>query len=237
MSKRLFVMLKNTFIFQDILSWLKAHIPPALEHNWGKYDAIKKAFYLTALERLDGDYLEFGIFTGSSFVCAIRSHRQMRGVGDVKTRFFGFDSFAGFGEVKKEDRHPFYLDDTFAINERKVIRFIMRRAKKEHVRIIKGYFEKTLQGRSCGGIGVKRIRILFIDCDMKRPAELALEFSRPGIQAGTIIILDDFYSYRGDSTKGVAGAFYGFLRKDRRIKVRELYDYGIVGKAFIVEKA
>ena len=49
-----------------------------VEHNLGKYHALKKAFYLTALENLHEDYLEFGVFTGGSFVFATKAHRTTR---------------------------------------------------------------------------------------------------------------------------------------------------------------
>jgi hypothetical protein len=29
----------------------------------------------------------------------------MKSVADVKTRFVGYDSFAGFGKIEKEDKH------------------------------------------------------------------------------------------------------------------------------------
>ena len=84
---------KSIFVIQDVLSWAITKIPFVLEHNISKYFAIKKAFYLTALENLQGDYYEFGVFTGSSFVCAMRSHNNLSYLGKIETSFFGFDSF------------------------------------------------------------------------------------------------------------------------------------------------
>lgn len=236
MKQGLFRILKSVFVFQDIISWVKTKTPPALEHNLGKYDAIKKAFYLTALEQLDGDYLEFGVFTGSSFICAIRSHRQMHGFGKCQTSFYGFDSFQGFGKHAKEDQHPFYLDSIFTINESKVRRWIHKKAKSDPYKIVKGYFDDTLKGKSCADLGIKKIRVMFIDCDMKQPSRLALEYARDGLQEGSIIIMDDFFSYRGSREKGVVGAFSSFLKANPHIHVRDLLTYGSVGKAYIVDK-
>jgi O-methyltransferase len=111
--------------FQNFVASLYSRVPAMVEHNLGKYLALKKALYLTSLERLEGDYLEFGVFTGSSFVFTIKSNRQMRAISDTKTRFFGFDSFSGFGTVSATDQHPFYQDNTFSVDAQKVISIIL----------------------------------------------------------------------------------------------------------------
>ena len=203
MSNALFSFLKSVFIFQDAISWIKAKIPIVLEHNLAKYAIIKKAFYLTAMDDLEGDYLEFGIFTGSSFVTAIRSYKQVKKwYGGKKARFFGYDSFTGFGKVEENDQHPFYIDSIFSVNEKKVRRYIQKKAGKIPYTLIKGYFEETLKGKSCKAHDIKKVRVAFIDCDMKAPAALALDYIREGLQEGSILILDDFFSYKGSKEKG-----------------------------------
>ncbi len=238
MSKKLFDILKSTFVFQDFLSWMKTSIPMVLEHNLGKYDALKKAFYLTALENLEGDYLEFGIFTGSSFVCAMRAHRKLKDLAKIRTKFYGFDSFQGFGEISEEDKHWFYLNDTFTINKRKVLRFIEKKSRslKINYNISEGFFEDTIKNKSCHDFGISKIRIGFIDCDLKQPAKLALDFMKTGMQEGMILLMDDFFSFKGSSEKGVAGAFYEFCRHNKHIHFMKLFDYGCLGSVFVVER-
>jgi O-methyltransferase len=232
----LFYLLKSTFIFQDILSYIKTLIPPILDHNLSKYDALKKAFYLTGLEKLDGDYSEFGVFTGSAFVCAMRCHRRLKSLGPVSTDFYGFDSFSGFGDIEKDDQHDFYTNETFSINKDKVLRFIKKRSKGLHYKIVEGYFEKTLFERTCLDDGIKKSRIVFIDCDLKRPTQLALDYMLPSFQEGMVLILDDFFSYKGSETKGVTGALNSFQERNPHIHLRQLFDYGMGGRAYIVSK-
>ena len=147
---------KKFFIFQDFFSWLVSKLPVALEHNLAKYSAIKKAFYLTGIENLQGDYYEFGVFTGSSFVSAIRSHKKTRFLGDIETDFFGFDSFKGFGDFSKGDVHSFYMNDTFTTDENKVRSFIKKRSKGVRFKIISGFFEDTLRNRTCAELSKKK---------------------------------------------------------------------------------
>src|SRR5690606_38628265 len=130
----------------------------------------------TALENLNGDYLEFGVFTGSSFVFSARIHKKLAYLGKVKTKFFGFDSFSGFGDVKEHDRHPFYIDSIFTLNARRVIGNIKRKTKGLQTEIVQGLFSDTLKDKKAIDLGIEKIRILFIDCDLKEPAAQALAF-------------------------------------------------------------
>src|SRR5689334_701032 len=135
---------KRSFFLQDLASTYLTSIPPFVDHNWQKFRAIKSAFYLTAIDHIPGDYLEFGVFTGSSFVMAMKSYRQMRSISPEPARFFGFDSFEGFGDVPKEDKHPFYTNLVFKSDADIARRNIKRRAKGLPFEICEGYFEKVL---------------------------------------------------------------------------------------------
>ena len=52
-----------------------------------------------------------------------------------------------------------------------------------------------------------------IDCDLKESTKLALEFIKPAIQEGTIILFDDFVFFKGNENKGEYGAFSDFKKK------------------------
>ena len=225
---------KNNLFFQNLVAAIYSRVPAMVEHNLGKYLALKKALYLTALERLEGDYLEFGVFTGSSLVFTVKANRQLRRISEAKTRFFGFDSFSGFGEVSATDQHPFYQDDTFSVDAPKVINNIKRQTKGSEVVIVPGFFEESLTKKSAHDYGITLARVLFIDCDLFGPALVALEFVRPILQKGTVLLMDDYYSYRGDPKLGVQGAFAEFCRRHPEYVWRRIYDYGFGGVALIL---
>jgi O-methyltransferase len=226
--------IKKYPFFQNFVAALYSRVPAMVEHNLGKYLALKKALYLTALERLEGDYLEFGVFTGSSFVFTVKANRQMRAILDAKTRFFGFDSFSGFGAVSSTDQHPFYQDNTFSVDAQKVIQNIKRQTKGDEVTIVPGFFEETLTRKNARDYGITRARVVFIDCDLFDPALLALEFVHPVLQKGTVLVMDDFYSYRGDPKLGVQGAFAEFCRRHPGYVWRRVCDYGFGGTVMIL---
>ncbi len=230
-------LLTKSVLPQNIASWVYSRYPQSVQHNLQKYQALSKAFYMTAAEGLNGDYLEFGVFTGSSFVLSTRVHRQLKALGEVKTKFYGFDSFSGFGNISEDDKHQVYSDDIFKLNKKhveKIKRNIIKKSKNCKVEIIEGFFEETVAGKSPTDYSIEKARIVFIDCDLKDPAKHVFEFITPILQKGMILIMDDFFSYKGDKRLGISGAFHDFCDKNRKLEFRRLFDFGLGGVAFIL---
>ena len=102
-----FGFLSKLNFLQDIASGIISGINPAIIHNIEKYYALKKVHYLSAVEDIEGDYIEFGVYTGSSFCHSIRCVNKLGKLQpSIKsTRFFGFDSFEGFGDLPEDDIH------------------------------------------------------------------------------------------------------------------------------------
>lgn len=223
-------------IFQVIASKIISGINPAVTHNIEKYKAIKKTVYLNSLEQNEGDYLEFGVYKGSSMSHAIRCFKKTQHLNpnQAKTRFFGFDSFNGFGKLDDSDQHPFYVDQNFKTEYINV----KNRIKKAignwgaGFQLIKGFFDQTLVNSN---YDIKKIRIAFIDSDTYGSSKLAFKFIQDKISPGTHIILDDFYSYNGDPTKGVAGAFYKFIDQNN-LKFRKIFNYGMGGVVIVINQ-
>ena len=113
---------KNLFI-QNFVASIASLVPAYIEFTVGKYVAIKKALYITAHDATHGSYLEFGVFTGSSFNFAMKANKRIEKIfGKTDCEFIGFDSFSGFGEIKKEDQNPTFQDHIFSVDEKKVIK-------------------------------------------------------------------------------------------------------------------
>lgn len=138
---KLLNFLKNNLVIQNIVATIISYVHPYLENSISKYTAIKKAFFITAHDETLGDYLEFGVFTGSSFNFALKINTKIDKLFNKKTNcsFFGFDSFEGFGEIKKTDLNPSFQSKFFLINKEKVFKNIKKNAKKEKYYLIEGY--------------------------------------------------------------------------------------------------
>ncbi len=230
----LFKLLSRLYFLQDLLGRVVAGTTPILVHNLGKYLALKKAFYLTFLEQVDGDYLEFGVFTGSSMSCAMQCAATAVVSEPGKTGFFGFDSFAGFGDLSDEDKHPFFTNLNFKTSYSDVNRRLQKKARKNQtVRLIEGFFSDTCDGHSPESYGIGRARVILIDCDTLSGALSCLKFCSSVIQEGTVLILDDFFSYKGHQEKGVFGAFRQWNAVDGHLKFRQVASYGMGGVILI----
>jgi O-methyltransferase len=228
------IIKKNLFI-QNIFSSLISLYPEYLHFTTGKYFAIKKAMYITAHDETYGNYVEFGVFTGSSFNSAMKTNKRIEKIfGDSNCEFFGFDSFAGFGTTGNEDKHPRFLDETFSVNLKKIKENIKKCSKGQKYKIVEGFFDKTLFKKTPSNYGITKARVIMIDCDMKEPTLLALNFIRDALQPGTIILFDDYIFYKGSKTKGEFSAFKEFQDQNPNIEFRSAFEYGYGSKAFIV---
>ena len=168
---------------QDWASAFIAGLNPAVLHNLEKYYALKKVCYLSAMEDIEGDYLEFGVFTGSSFCHRLRCCRKLAKINPniANTKFYGFDSFVGFGPLEQEDRHPFYTDENFATNLPKVENRVRKAAAGMAFQLIAGFFSESLR-HGAQRTGIDKARIIFIDSDTFASASQALSFCRPAIR-------------------------------------------------------
>ena len=161
MSNKFGFLSKLDFL-QNFASVFIASLNPAVVHNLEKYMALKKVHYLSSIEDIDGDYIEFGVYTGSSFCHSIRCVKKLARINSSinSTSFYGFDSFEGFGELLDEDKHPFYEDSNFEANYKKVNSRVKRTAKGINYRLIKGFFSETLAA-GAESYGIKKSRIVF----------------------------------------------------------------------------
>ena len=236
MSVRPFGLLSRLEFLQNWASALIAGLNPAVIHNLAKYYAIKKVCYLSAIEDTEGDYLEFGVFTGSSFCHALRCLRKLSNIHPsvATTKCYGFDSFAGFGPLEEEDQHPFYTNENFSTSLPQVERRVRRAAGHMSFRLIPGFFRESLR-RGARQHGIEKARIIFIDSDTFASTRLALAFCGPALQQGTFIMLDDYFSYRGREDRGVRGAFAEFVRK-AGVKTRQVFTYGMGGVVLVVSE-
>ena len=125
----------------------------------------------------------------------------------------------------------FFKKENFTSDYNKVVKRIRKILPEKRFKIIKGFYKDTLVNKSNN----KLARIIFIDCDTYSSTLLALNYMKSSLQLGTIIILDDYFAYRGQENKGVYGAFKKFIT-DNKLKTRQLFSYGMGGVVKIFTK-
>ena len=231
-----FGILARFEFLQSFASKFISIINPAVIHNLEKYYVLKKVHYLAAIENLEGDYLEFGVFTGSSFCHSIRCYKSCKYLykNGHQMRFLGFDSFSGFGTLEGSDIHSFYTDQNFKTEKKRVEKRVSKVKGGLDATLVEGFFKDTLV-KEPKHYSIDSAAIVFVDSDTYESSRDALKFCETIVKEGTFIILDDFFSYRGSSSKGVKRAFDEFI-KQMNCEVRGVYTYGMGGKVFVVDR-
>jgi len=158
-------------------------IPSFLIHNFSKYVTIKKILTNLNIDKIEGDCIEFGIFTGSSFKHSIRTENKI--TKNNKTIFHRLDSFEGF----PENDHPYFQDKNFVSNYLKVKK--IENKYKNQAFVYKGYFKDSLNSSNVLK-EIEKIKFAFIDCDLYISAIEPLYFLRTRLVKGSYIMIDDF---------------------------------------------
>ena len=83
-------------------------------------------------------------------------------------------------------------------SKKKVLRNIQKTARGQKMKIIEGFYKNTIENKTTQDLKIDKARVVMIDCDLKGSARLALEFIKPSIQEGTILLFDDFVFFKGN---------------------------------------
>lgn len=205
-------------------------------YNFNKrYFAVEQvAAYLVGAQ-IQGDYLEFGVFKGSIFIHAykwISPHFK-------SMRFVAFDSFEGLPEPKGidklDDYSSNYHENEFACSEAEFLKNL-KKAKVDikRTKLVKGWFDKTLISSKAKNYGIKKIAAAWIDCDLYESTIPVLKFITPYLTKGSVIVFDDWHAFRNDPSRGEQRACREWLKKNPKIKLAQLFNFGYGGIVFTV---
>ncbi|MBM3231767.1 hypothetical protein FJZ21_00080 [Candidatus Pacearchaeota archaeon] len=219
--------LHKLFLFaQDIYIKISNLVGPEIIHNNEKHESLKKFLFYKKIEGVEGDYLEFGVYEGTSIKGAATYWRKIGGGKNM--RFFGFDSFKGMSP-EKGDEHPFYTNFDFSTDFHQIKK---RFRNFPEVKLVPGFFNHTLK-EGPSKYGIKKAAMIMMDCDLHSSASQAFKFIDKVVQKGTILILDDYFNYLGGVERGVRKAFKEFCKRNKLV-VEELGRYGIGGAIFLI---
>lgn len=206
---------KLTFLHK-IYSKLVIYFPVFLLHNNSKYLTIKKILYNLDLDKIKGDIVEFGIFTGSSFRHIINIESKY----NVETKFFGLDSFEGF----PDSSHPFFIKNNFVASYEKTKK--IEKINPDRIDILKGFFSDTIVANKA--LNNSKFKFVHIDCDLYVSAIDPIKFVADKLVPGAYIMLDDFTNI-DQNNLSIRNAFYSIFREKDFEKVGY---FGIDGVVF-----
>ncbi|MBI4130146.1 class I SAM-dependent methyltransferase, partial [Candidatus Roizmanbacteria bacterium] len=173
-----------------------------------------------------GDYLEFGVFNGTSMLCM---HRALKKLGISSVRMFGFDSFEGLPTITHSGDtvlhwHSGQFKSTLPDTKRNLDQGGVDWKK---VFLIKGWYDKTLNNTLIQKHHIANASIIMIDCDLYSSTKTALNFCRPLINKEAIILFDDWDSGENLAEKNVGEkkAFDEFLHDNPHFSAEEFGSY------------
>jgi O-methyltransferase len=195
-----------------------------------------------------GDYVEFGVYQGGSFVESYRQYkvfdRWLQGqlvspeewrrtvakqYSNHKVHFHGLDTFAGMPE-NAEGNATFAKGTYLASYEEVKAKCVLTGMPGTAFSLYQGIFSETAallnQGLS------SKVAIANIDCDIYGSACDALAAIRDRLQLGCVLMFDDYNAYRADNRQGERRAFREFCASVP-FKFEPWFAYQYAGQAFL----
>jgi O-methyltransferase len=194
-------------------------------------------------ERVPGDIVEFGVFTGVSLALLAKGHSfDPKG---MTRRIVGFDSFDGLPPsaephaVWREGAcrtahgwHP--LVEEGAPVTPAITRALFSACGLPEPELHEGRFDDTARPLFPARYGA--VAIAHLDCDLYESTRSALHAIAPALQDGTVLLFDDWFHYRGNPTKGEARAFREFLDEHPEWTSAHYRSYATFCNSFILSR-
>ncbi len=184
---------------------------------------MEKVAWFVAAEKVEGDYLEFGVFRGDGFA---RSYHALRAVYEDRIRsgrassatreaderqaiwdrmrFFAFDSFQGLPELEGIDQasRDFRKGQYAAGVETFRANVAAQGVPLDRVTCVPGWYEETCNAKTLADHRIEKAAIVYVDCDLYHSTVSVLSCLAPLLQDGTVIVFDDWFCYRGSPDLG-----------------------------------
>jgi len=180
-----------------------------------------------------GDYLEFGVYRGRSFIYAYKQAQQF----NLNMHFYAFDSFQGLPQVSGHDKKYSRLSQgDYSCDEESFKKILTdNKVDLNAVTIVPGFYDLTMNEKTKEELDLKRAAIVWIDCDVYESTNPVLNFITDYLTTGSIIAFDDWLLFCGNPNAGEMRAAREWLEKNGHIRLVEYKPFGLFGQSFIVQ--
>jgi hypothetical protein len=239
--------------------WLM--LPTMEEQGYVSYrGCINSATTFVTRNLVAGDYLEFGVWKGDSFMKAYHAlktirrqhmawlerhptHASEKGKPTPQfelwknepPRFFAFDSFAGLPETGPDEWHENWAKGSYACAEDQFKANIASEGVDlREVITVPGFYDKSLTPAVKKAHNLTRAAIVTVDCDLYESTMSVLDFVTDLLVQGTILVFDDWFCYQGRPDRGEQKACKEWLARNPHIELIEYWREPPQPMSFIV---
>ena len=179
---------------------------------------------LLIINKLQGDYVEFGVYRGEMMYAAARI------LSPHIRRYIGLDTFTGLPQPGQGDAQAFVFESPgFMSAPKETTEAIM---SGYDTRLIEGDFrEPVVLGEFESAVG--EISVAAIDCNWPSSVEAAMMMCHPHLRCGSIVYLDDYFV--GTRRPNFNERILGETTEQSGLRFKEFMTYPPCGRAFLVE--
>jgi len=238
-KKRLKIIYRKIFPVPSS-PWTKGYVKDICKVNLVPPEKLK-SFFESAIKQLQsikgkeiGDYLEFGVFNGSSMSSMYLTGKKLK----LKSmRFFGFDAFQGLPPGAEKEDDGVWEKGFYSCSFNKMKECLKRKKINPNaINWVQGWYKDTLNKDTAKKLKLKKIGIVFIDCDTYSSSKSVLKFIEPLLTEEAILCFDDWKLNNLD-VKGMGEyrAFNEFLEKNPHFEAKEIKSYNRKSKSFLIK--
>jgi O-methyltransferase len=197
-----------------------------------KFMHLMEAVNYCRIALLPHVYFEFGCHSARTFSSVINSANYLK---MDKMEFYAFDSFEGLPSVDSEQDGIFKTGEfATAINDFKSKVLDKTGYKLSDKFLIKGFYSNSLTSEVQKRM--PKVGVVHIDVDLYSSTIEVLNFLKPLLVVGTVILFDDYYCFPPDSKHGEMKALMEFSKNNPNFQFKEWKAYSTFGQSFFVSQ-
>lgn len=172
-----------------------------------------------------GDYHEFGVFQGRSFIQAAKKFLKSLPPEEAeKMNFWAYDSFEGLPETEDKYTPAHFSKGAFLAPQDLFLKNVTAAGiDRDKVQVVPGFYDKSLTPELAKKAFARRkVAMTYIDCDIYESTVPVLKYLTAGLQVGSVIVVDDWVRYHAHPQHGMQRAFNEWLEENPSIKLQKI---------------
>jgi len=180
---------------------------------------------LVIINKMGGDYVEFGVYRGEMMYSAARV------LSPHIERFIGLDTFTGLPEPQQEDDRLFVFESWGFMASPKTVACGMM--DEYNTVLIEGDFRQK-KTQTAFTDTKPTISVMTIDCNWPSSVEAAFDMSASFLKSGSIIFIDDYFV--ATSSPNFNDPILKKAAEEKGLRLVDFMTYPPSARAFLVEQ-